>query len=445
MTLTSDVPEQSAPTVADTNIPLKPAESESDPQNWFKRRCPKPLYKIIVSHAGLKIVALSQLFGSFMSVSARLLETRSDPPFHPLQILFTRMVITSICSLFYMYKTKVPKFLLGPPEVRGLLLARGITGFFGVFGLYYSLNYLSLSEATVITFLNPAASAFACYLLLNEPFTRKERLATVVSLIGVIIIAKPGPLALLDGSVSSSVPATHSSNSTMPAASPSTISIPAESAVSSTDRYIAIAVALLGVCGAAGAFTCIRWIGKRAHPLITVNYFAVWCVFVSTTAIIVLPGMEFLFPSNFTEWALLIAVGVSGFLMQFLLTIGLQLERPGRATNMLYLSMFYALAFDKLIWGQTPTWMSIIGSALILGSAVWVALQKDTGATAVAGSSDAQHPRNHREDLEDGSANSQEAMLLDDFDISGSESESESELESHTGSQADSEILRVRH
>lgn len=46
---------------------------------------------------------------------------------------------------------------------------------------------------------------------------------------------------------------------------------------------------------------------------------------------------------------------------------------------MTYTSMLFALLFDKLIFGHTPGIMSILGSSLILGSAITVALQKDPG------------------------------------------------------------------
>ena len=39
--------------------------------------------------------------------------------------------------------------------------------------------------------------------------------------------------------------------------------------------------------------------------------------------------------------------------------------------------MLFALGFDKLIFGHTPGVMSILGSSLILGSAIVVAIQKD--------------------------------------------------------------------
>lgn len=150
------------------------------------------------------------------------------------------------------------------------------------------------------------------------------------------------------------------------------------SQVSPAQRLAAVLVALTGVLGSAMAFTAMRWIGKRAHPLLSVNYFCVWCTIVSATAMLILPGVEFLLPANLVEWGYLIFLGLCGFAMQFLLSAGLQHEKSSRATNMVYTQMLFALIFDKLVFGTKPTLLSLLGSSLILGSAIYIAIQKDS-------------------------------------------------------------------
>jgi len=46
------------------------------------------------------------------------------------------MSITVLLAMLYMWYTRTPHFPFGPREVRLLLIARGMGGFFGVFGLY---------------------------------------------------------------------------------------------------------------------------------------------------------------------------------------------------------------------------------------------------------------------------------------------------------------------
>jgi hypothetical protein len=45
---------------------------------------------------------------------------------------------------------------------------------------------------------------------------------------------------------------------------------------------------------------------------------------------------------------------------------------------MIYTQMLFALGFDKLIWGTTPSPLSLAGSSLILGSAIYVAMKKQS-------------------------------------------------------------------
>ncbi|PTD02076.1 hypothetical protein HYE67_007868 [Fusarium culmorum] len=77
---------------------------------------------------------------------------------------------------------KVPNFPLGPHKVRGLLFLRGIAGSVRLFSLYYSLSYLDVSDATVITFLVPTLTAFIAWVTLREPFTVNKALAAYLTI-----------------------------------------------------------------------------------------------------------------------------------------------------------------------------------------------------------------------------------------------------------------------
>ncbi|KAK4173497.1 putative AAA family ATPase pontin [Triangularia setosa] len=315
------------------------------------------------------LVVFAQLFGALMNVSARLLELEGDG-MHPFQILFVRMSVTSILSCIYMYWKSIPDFPMGPRNIRPLLLLRGFSGFFGIYGMWYSMMYLPLAEATVITFLAPSVAGYICHLLLKDPFTRKEQIASFIALGGVVLIAKPTSLFSSDSSPS---PPSSEEGSHHP---------PGDDATP-TQRLFAILVALLGVLGAAGAYSTIRWIGKRTHPLITVNYFSVFSTLVSTTALLICPlldigqpAIRFGFPASGYQWFLLCSLGICGFGLQFLLTAGLAGEKSNRATAMVYTHMLFAAGFDRWVFGHTMGVWSVMGCALILGGAMWAALGK---------------------------------------------------------------------
>ena len=186
-----------------------------------------------------------------------------------------------------------------------------------------------------------------------------EQIAAGVSLFGVVLIARP---TAMFSSPDPDVPPPQSQD--------------LASSVTPAQRLIAIGVALIGVIGSTGAYTTIKWIGQRAHPLISVNIYALWCTVVSTILLAAVPGIDFRLPGSMREWTLLISLGVFGFMMQFLLTAGLAYEKSSRATMMTYVQMVFALAADKIVWGTTPGAWAIAGSTLIMASTIYVAIRK---------------------------------------------------------------------
>jgi drug/metabolite transporter (DMT)-like permease len=145
--------------------------------------------------------------------------------------------------------------------------------------------------------------------------------------------------------------------------------------VTPTQRLIAIGVSVIGIFGASGAYTTIRIIGNRAHALMSVNYFAFLGTVGSTIALLAIPGIGFTMPHGAREWVLLILLGVLGFVLQFLLTAGLQLDKSSKATSMLYSQIVFALMFDWAIWGVLPGGLSLLGGAIVIASTLWSALQ----------------------------------------------------------------------
>lgn len=288
------------------------------------------------------------------------------------------MSITAVASYLYMWWAHVPA-PLGTRPVIHLLIIRAMCGFMGVYGLYYSVQYLELSEATVITFLAPIMTCYACSLLIpGETFNRRQQLAAIVSLVGVVLIARP---------FSKFKRGSNSGGS-------------GDDSPDQADSYhhiLATIVAFVGVIGAAGAYTSIRMIGQRAHPLVSVTYFSSVTTIISFIAMAVIPSVPFRLPTSPTDWTLLCGLGVCGFLLQFLLTAGLSYVPPksvdpsgagqgSKATSMVYTQMLFALFYDKVVWGSTLSPISWAGSGLILACAVYVVtMQEERGRGNKAG------------------------------------------------------------
>ena len=220
---------------------------------------------------------------------------------------------------------------------------------------------MPLAEATVFRFLTPIVTAWACSIFLGQIFTKKELAAGLVALVGVVFIAHPK-------SIFGPIKGHARTNEAAPIDN-----------VTAAQRVIAITVALVGVVGQSGAYTMIRVIGNQAHALISVNYFAILATVGSALALIAIPGITFTMPHGAREWVLLTLLGVLGFVLQFLLTAGLQLDKSNKATSMLYTGILFALSFDWVIWGVLPGMWSIFGGSIIIASTLWSALQKPQG------------------------------------------------------------------
>jgi drug/metabolite transporter (DMT)-like permease len=217
------------------------------------------------------------------------------------------------------------------------------------------VHYLPLAEATIFRFLVPIITAWACSIFLGTLFSWKELCAGIVALIGVVIIAHP---AFIFGKIDTP---NHGKK---------------VDEVTHTQRLIAIVVSVVGVLGASGAYTMIRVIGNRSHALLSVNYFAIVSTVGSTLILLITPNISFVMPKSSREWILLVLLGILGFILQFLLTAGLQLDKSSKATSMLYTQVLFALLFDWGIWGVLPGTWSIVGGLIVIASTLWSALQK---------------------------------------------------------------------
>jgi hypothetical protein len=87
-----------------------------------------------------------------MNTAAKLLANDPSIKFHALQIIFIRMLCTTIICSIYSWHQAVPDFPFGQKGIKGLLVLRGTAGFVGLFGLYckyqFSIMLVRLAGAT---------------------------------------------------------------------------------------------------------------------------------------------------------------------------------------------------------------------------------------------------------------------------------------------------------
>jgi len=381
-----------------------PLQSSSDPDftidNHPLRIQDSFIEKHVKPNTGIILLIIAQFFNSLMVVSTKILETNPNSGTHikPLQILLVRMLITWIGTLIYMQfnKATVKHAPFGDPAVRKYLVLRGSCGFFGVFGMYFALMYLSISDAVLITFLSPTLTILLAWVVLREKINRWEVLGSMVSFIGVVLIIRPPFL------FGSNINSNSDINNVVETSNPS-------------DRLMATMVALWGALCGSGVYIIIRFIGKRAHAIINVSYFSLTTLIISTIGVVFIPSMHFQIPHTKLEWLLFTNLGICGFIFQLMLTLGIQKERAGRGSLVGYTQLIYSIFWDVSLYRHWPPIWSWAGMVIIIGSTIFVLKFKspsDDDGDCDLSTSAAKDP----ESLQ----NPDEALEMDDFNIDDS-------------------------
>jgi len=209
----------------------------------------------------------------------------------------------------------------------------------------------------MLTFLTPILTGFSGAIFLKEPFSLRQMFSGLCSFSGVILIARP---QFLFG---------------IPKEDPSEVELPEE-------RMQSVTIGLLGVLGATGAYTLLRAIGKQAHTLHSLVFFSTSCVLGSTAGMVIFK-IPPVIPTNVLWLAMMLLIGILGLCSQTLLVMGLQRETASRGVLGMYTSAVYAVAFQFIVFGTTPSALSIAGAAIILSSAIYISLTKQTAVKSV--------------------------------------------------------------
>jgi drug/metabolite transporter (DMT)-like permease len=272
-------------------------------------------------------MAAGAFFFSLMSVLVKVAGAR----FPTMEIVFARSLVVLVLSGGALAHAGTSP----GGEERGLLALRGLFGFGGLACFYYALVHLPLAEATVIQYTNPVLTTLIAALVLKEWIGGRQLVLVLVSLFGVVLVARPS--SLLPG------------------------------AVRALDPF-AVGVALAGALFSAAAYVTVRRL-RGEDAMVIVFYFALFSTVLSLPAV-VLGGA--VWPVGL-EWLLLAGIGVFTHLGQVFLTWGLQREAAGRAMSVGYLQIVFAAAWGALVFGDLPDLWVVSGALLIVGSTLLLA------------------------------------------------------------------------
>lgn len=295
---------------------------------------------------GVQLYLAAMFCGSAMKAISKLLVEDMNN----YQLICMRMAITGATALIYMWYKSIPHYFWGPPGTRLLLLCRAVMGFLNIALVYYQIQYLSLPNSAIIQFLSPLVTCVAARIFLKEPYYWQQALASVVSFIGVIVIARPhwlfGGYANEDQMASDSI-----------------------------HRMWAVIAGLGNVACSAAIMIVLRIIGDRIHPLASVSSYAVAATSLSFIYLISRLG-DVALPRSPRTWALILVSGFSGFFLQFMSSRAVQLEKATVLSPLRYTQLIYATIWEFLIWHDLPDIFSLIGMVFVLAGVIYAAQYK---------------------------------------------------------------------
>jgi len=226
---------------------------------------------------------------------------------------------------------------------RGLLVLRGLLGYSALSCFLYAVMHLPLADITTLHFTNPVFGAILAALVLGELLRRKEVALVLLSLGGVVLVARP---EFLFGKG--------------PALPP-----------------LAVGVALLGAVLTAGAYVLVRRLTRTNDPLVIIFYFAL----LSVVGSVPFNLAGFVVPTP-REWLILVAMGMASFGGQVCLTLALRLEKAVRVMGVGYLQIVFAAVLGRVLFGEVPDLWSVAGAAIIIGSTLLMARLRPVPAAA---------------------------------------------------------------
>ncbi|PJG43827.1 membrane protein [Acinetobacter tandoii] len=198
---------------------------------------------------------------------------------------------------------------------------RSIVGLAAMYGFFYAIAHLKLSNAMVFSYSSPIFIPLIAYFFLKERISKGMIIAAVVGLMGVLLVAKP------DQGV-----------------------------------FNAISFIGLGACFlSAMAFVTVRALTNTEPPERIVFYFCIFGTLISS-----IPMYWHWRVFTIKELALLITAGLLANISQLFMSYAYSLAPAGQIGPMNYIAIIFAGIWGFVFWHEIPDLYSILGISIIL-------------------------------------------------------------------------------
>lgn len=209
------------------------------------------------------------------------------------------------------------------------LLIRSVAGLTGVFGNFYALDKIELSDASMLNKMSPFFALIFSALFIKEKVKPKQAAAIAVAFIGSLLIIKP---------------------------------------TFANDNLIASMAGFIGGMCAGGAYTCVRWLGIKGENGKLIVFF-----FSAFSTAVTLPYLIFNYHyMTVGQWIYLLLAGVCAAGGQFSITAAYTYA-PSREISVYdYSQVVFAAITGFVVFGDIPDALSFMGYFTICAMAVWM-------------------------------------------------------------------------
>ena len=262
--------------------------------------------------------------GAFFSISSASSKWLAET--YPIgEVLFTRTFISLIClSAFILPVTGLAVFRTRRPVAH---LMRGMSQTTSQTLLLIAFTMMPLASATAINFSAPLFATLASLVFLKEPVGAARWVALVVGFLGVLIVTQPGA---------------------------DTFTVGALFALANAILFGTVTAGVRGMTATESTETLAMW---------------------QMTVLTVLYACMLVFGFRIPTWgdALLMLVnGVTNAVGQYWWTRAIHLAPTSAVVPFQYLSLVWAMLLGFAVWGDVPTISLIIGSAIVVGSGLFL-------------------------------------------------------------------------
>lgn len=243
---------------------------------------------------------------------------------NPVEIAFYRNTFCLIVACAFIFKKK--RYDLLRPKKPVFWVLRGLIGAAGLLACVSTLQALPMSTTTVLFFASTLMVPVFATFLLKEKVGIHRWSAVAIGMVGVVIVAQPSAEISLMG----------------------------------------VGLGLLSAFFIACAHIILRFLRNENSLTVTMAYFIFG-------VIVPLPFMPFIgHMPTFESALILVGIGVTGGLFQYLLTLALKYAPASLLNPFNYTGLLWSTGFDLFIWHHVPGWPVFIGGAIIISANLYI-------------------------------------------------------------------------